>query len=85
MNDFYTDNVAQVGTGAASALGSSVWWTLFWALLLFFFVYSAILLYHWYKFSMKRRTAITVTLIYIGVSALLLFIMLAGVVSLSIV
>ena len=85
MQDFYTGNVAQVGGGLTDTLGSSVWWSLFWALLIFFLIYSTILLYHWFKFGMRRRSAVIAATIYLGVSVLLIFIMLASVISVSVV
>lgn len=85
MPDFYTDNLAQASAGLGGTFDSSVWWLVFWGLLTFFLVYSVILLYHWFTFSMKRRSAIAASVIYLGVSAFLIFTMLAGIVGLSVV
>jgi len=39
-------------------------------------IYSAILMYHWYKYAMSTPVAISASIAYMGIGFVLLFIML---------
>jgi hypothetical protein len=80
----YTAQAAQQGTGFVQSLGSGVWWTVFLAVALFFLVYTIILFYHWFRFSMRKDMAVMATILYLAVGLILLFAMLSAVVSLSV-
>ena len=73
---------AAQANGAISGLGASVWPILFFAVLLFFLVYSAVLIYHWFTFSMNKRVAVMATVLYTVISAVFVFSMLSSVVTL---
>ena len=67
------------GTGG---LDPSVWVGILAAVLLFFLVYSLVLIFHWFSFSMRGRTAVMATVLYVAVSAVFLFSMFTSVVTL---
>ena len=49
------------------------------AVFLFFTLYSSILIFHWHSYSMKPATAAMATILYLSVSAVFFFGMLAGI------
>jgi len=81
--DIYTSSAVAQASSAAGNLGPSVWMAVFLAVMLFFIVYSAVLIYHWFTFSMYTRTAVMATFAYAGISAVFVFSMLASVVTLT--
>jgi len=81
--DFDTSTSLAQANSALGNLGPSVWPTIFFAVMVFFFLYSAILIFHWFSFSMSSRRAVMATILYIGVSAVFIFAALASVVTLS--
>ena len=74
---------AAQANGAITGFGSAVWPVLFFAVFIFFLVYSAVLMYHWFTYSMKSQVAVMVTIIYLVISAVFVFSMLASVVTLA--
>lgn len=68
---------------SATSIGSSLWPIVFLAVMVFFVVYSAVLIFHWFSFSMHTRTAIVATISYLVISAVFVFAMLASVVTLT--
>jgi len=40
-----------------------------------FMIYSAVLMYHWFKYAMSTPVAISASLVYMGIGFVLLFIM----------
>ncbi|MBL4644719.1 MAG: hypothetical protein JKX80_02530 [Candidatus Pacebacteria bacterium] len=81
--DIHTGIAVAQASSAVTGLNSSVWMAIFLAMILFFIVYSAVLIYHWFTFSMNKRTTIMATLAYIVISAVFIFSMLVSVVTLS--
>lgn len=80
--DVYTSSVTAQASSALG-LGASVWIVVFLAVMVFFIVYSSILIFHWFSYSMRARTALMATVLYIGVSAVFVFSMLASMVTLT--
>jgi len=78
--DIYTSNsLAQVISGT----GNMTWFIIFLAVMIFFALYSTVLIFHWFSFSMHTRTAILATSIYLVISAVFVFSMLVSVVTLA--
>lgn len=80
--DMYTSSLTAQASSALG-LGASVWVIVFFAIMAFFIVYSSILIFHWFSYSMRARTAVMATMLYIGVSAVFIFSMLASMVTLT--
>ena len=76
-------NTSLSSAQAIAGIGNSLWPTIFLAVMLFFVVYSAVLIYHWFAFSMHARTAVMATVSYLAISAIFIFGMLASVVTLT--
>ncbi|MBF05512.1 hypothetical protein CL644_02285 [bacterium] len=60
---------------ATTSTGSSLWEILFYGIIVIFLLYSAVLIFHWFSFSMRPRTAIGVTVLYVTVSMVFLIFM----------
>jgi hypothetical protein len=81
--DIYTSaSLAQTNSGLSN-LSPSVWMIIFFSVVGFFLIYSAILIFHWFSFSMRMRKAVMATILYFGVSAVFIFSMLVSVVTLT--
>lgn len=80
--DIYTSNALAQASGIAG-LGSSVWLVVLLAVMVFYTVYSGVLIFHWFSFSMRARTAVVATILYLSVSVVFVFSMLASVVTLT--
>lgn len=81
--DVYTSTSVAQANSALGSLGPTVWSTIFFAVTAFFLIYSAILIFHWFSFSMRTRRAIMATILYFAVSAVFIFSMLASVITLT--
>lgn len=62
---------------AHAATSSPLWWAVTGIVLIFFLVYSAILVYHWFAYSMRPSVSIIATILYIVISAVFLFSLIA--------
>lgn len=82
MIDAYTSAPVAYSGVALGSIGPSVWLAVFLAVLILFVVYSIILMYHWFTFSMNARVATMVTILYSVISAVFVFAMLASTLSL---
>ncbi|MAZ67517.1 hypothetical protein CL652_01970 [bacterium] len=81
--DVYTSTSVAQANSVWGNLGPSVWTAIFFAIAVFFAVYSAILIFHWFSFSMRSRRAIMATVLYLGVSSVFIFSMLASIITLT--
>lgn len=61
---------------------SNVLWYAFLAVIAIFFFYSIFLMYHWFRYGMNILVSLIATIIYGGVSGVILIIMLASFVTL---
>ncbi|QSH39455.1 hypothetical protein JXR01_00360 [Candidatus Kaiserbacteria bacterium] len=62
-------------SAAAASTDSSLWEILFYGIVVIFLLYSAVLIFHWFSFSMRPRTAIGVTILYVTLSVVFLIFM----------
>lgn len=62
---------------AHTVASPSLWWAVTGVVLIFFLVYSAILVYHWFAYSMRPSVSIVATILYIVISAVFLFSLIA--------
>ena len=81
MINTYTSASASAHPVLAS-IAPPVWFAIFLAVFILVVVYSVILMYHWFTFSMNVRVATMVTILYSVISALFIFVMLASTLSL---
>ncbi|MDP2650467.1 MAG: hypothetical protein Q8P16_02770 [bacterium] len=81
--DRYTGAAIQQGEGLAGIFNPAILSGIFWAVVAFFFIYTVILMYHWFTFSMRRDIAVMAAILYFFISVVLLFAMGASVVSLT--
>ena len=56
-------------------MSATLLFTLLFAIFIIFMIYSAILMYHWFKYAKSTPVAISASLVYMGTGFLLLFIM----------
>jgi len=68
---------------AAFSLSIEALWYVFFAVILFYAIYSAILLYHWVRYSMSASGSLIATFVYFGVSLPLIFTLLIATVNLT--
>ncbi|OGG55104.1 hypothetical protein A3D62_01120 [Candidatus Kaiserbacteria bacterium RIFCSPHIGHO2_02_FULL_49_11] len=62
-----------------SAVSPELLWFVFLAILGTFGVYSLFLIYHWFRYGMNILASLLATVIYLGVSGIILIIMLLSI------
>ncbi len=63
-------------------LNSDALWYVFIGAILIFFFYSIFLIYHWFRYGMNFLMSVLATIIYSGVSGIILILMIMSFVSL---
>lgn len=64
------------------SLGTEALWYIFIGVVLIFFFYSISLIYHWFRYGMNALVSIIATVIYSGVSGIILIVMIMSFASL---
>ncbi len=81
--DSYTDTLTTQAQIAVESASLSVWTLAFGALCIIFLIYSGVLIFHWFSYSMHPRVPIFVTILYLAIGAVFLFFLLASVLALT--